>query len=601
MQGILIPAFLLVVLATLLTSTPITVTAVQAASSSEQSWVSRTLMHMTLEEKVGQLFVVDAYGRSVDDPDPAMVKANEALYGVANFAQVIAKYHPGGVIYFNFSNNLISPPQIVALSNDLQHVALSQPTPVPLLISTDQEQGEVLRIGPPATVFPGNMALGAARDFGLAQRAAAITGVELRAMGINVDNAPVVDVNINPLNQADGIRAYGDRTQFVAQFARAQVVGYHQGGVDPTAKHFPGLGDVTINTDNGVAISNQTLAQVEATNLPPFAAAIRAGVDQVMVGHIVLPKVDPSQLPASLSRRIVMGLLRHQLGYEGVVITDALNAAALAAYPPAKVAVLAVEAGDDQLLEIAELPTPSNLPIAYNAVLQALRTGEISQARLDQSVRRILRLKWRLGLVAHPYADPTRVSQVVGTPAHLAIAKESAERSITLIKNTADVLPLTAHASTRVLVTGFGIVSTATIGQDIAARGLKTQVLATGLDPDQAAIDHAVAAARQNDLVVVTTFNAWGAHGQLALISALLATGKPVVVAALGTPYDIAYFPAAPTFVVTYGYQPVSLHALVRVLFGAVNPSGKLPVTITAPPPSHTVLYPFGYGLGYRR
>jgi beta-N-acetylhexosaminidase len=357
---------------------------------------------------------------------------------------------------------------------------------------------------------------------------------------------------------------------------------------------------VTINTDNGVAISNQTLAQVEEINLPPFAAAIRAGVDQVMVGHIVLPKVDPSQLPASLSRRIVTDLLRQQLGYDGVVITDALNAAALNAYSPAKVAVLALEAGDDQLLEIAEVPASSNLAVAYNAVLQAVRTGGISQARLDQSVRRILRLKWQLGLVAAPYTDPTKVSQIVGTPAHLAVAQESAERSITLIKNAAHVLPLRAHASFHVLVTGFGVVSTATIRQDIAARGLTTQVLTTGFDPDQATINHAVAAARQSDLVVVTTFNAWGAHGQPALVSALLATGKPVVVAALGTPYDIAYFPAAPTFVATYDYQPVSLHALVRVLFGEVNPSGKLPVTITAPPPSHTVLYPFGYGLEYR-
>jgi beta-glucosidase-like glycosyl hydrolase len=327
------------------------------------------------------------------------------------------------VIYFNWSNNLNSPPQIVALSNGLQHAALSQPTPVPLLISTDQEQGEVLRIGPPATVFPGNMALGATRDFNLAQRAAAITGVELRAMGINVDNAPFVDVNSNPLNQADGIRAYGDRTHFVAQFAHAQV------------------------------------------------------------------------LPASLNRRIVTDLLRQQLGYDGVVITVALNAAALNAYPAAKVAVLALEAGEDQLLEIAEGPASSNLAVAYNAVLQAVRTGEISQARLDQSVRRILCLKWRLGLVADPYTDPTKVSQIVGTPAHLAVAQESAEHSITLIKNAADVLPLTAHRSIHVLVTGFGVVSTATIGQDIATRGLTTPVLTTGFDPDQATINHAAAAA----------------------------------------------------------------------------------------------------------
>src|SRR6185437_6656539 len=193
-------------------------TAASAAPTTESAWIHRTLTHMTPAEKVGQLFEVNAFGQSVRDPDPAMVKLNRSFYGADNFQQLLSKYHLGGIIYFAFAGNLLNPPQIAALSNGVQRVALRAHTRIPLLISTDQEQGEVLRIGSPATVFPRSMALAAARSVPLAHKAALITGQELRAVGVNVDNAPVLDVNVDPLNQADGIRTYGDRTPLVTQF-----------------------------------------------------------------------------------------------------------------------------------------------------------------------------------------------------------------------------------------------------------------------------------------------------------------------------------------------------------------------------------------------
>ena len=277
-------------------------------------WVDRTLAHMTVREKVGQLFVINGYGESVEDPNPQMVALNKQYYGVSTIKQLILKYHPGGIIYFNWTNNLLNPPQIVALSNGIQRL-----TTIPMLISTDQEQGEVLRIGPPATVLPGNMALGATQQPGLARQAALITGQELRAMGINVDDAPVVDVNVNPLNEADGIRSFGDRPPIVSAFAADAVTGYQTkqstAGVAATAKHFPGLGDTTINSDNGKSISEQTLAQIRATNFPPFKAAMKAGVGLVMAGHIVFPNVKPPRGISSLSQFFVGKLLRQELGY----------------------------------------------------------------------------------------------------------------------------------------------------------------------------------------------------------------------------------------------------------------------------------------------
>jgi beta-N-acetylhexosaminidase len=573
----------------------------------ESVWVSRTMARMTLREKVGQLFVVNGYGQSVRDPDPQMVALNQQYYGVDNIAQLIQKYHPGGIIYFNWTNNLQSPAQIVALSNGIQRAARAARPRVPMIINTDQEQGEVLRIGPPATVFPGNMALGATGDVGLAREAARVTGLELRAMGINVDNAPVVDVNVNPLNLADGIRSYGDRPDLVSDFAAAQVRGYQTRqatiGVGATTKHFPGLGDVEVNSDTGVAVSEQTLAQIRKTNFPPFRAAIKAGLDIVMAGHIVFPNVEQIHGPTSLSPFVVNGLLRRELHYKGVVTTDALDAAALNAFTPAQVALRAIRAGNDQLLEIAQTPgdtPPADLVPAYNAVLRAVRTHAISRRRLDQSVRRILRLKWRLGLVKHALTDPARVQQVVGTPEHLALAEDASNRSITLLKNSAHVLPLAPNSGKKALVTGFGQTTTATIAADISARGLVATPLDTGFAPTQAMISQAVAAANASDLLVVTTFYAPAGSGQIPLVEALLATGKPVVVVPVGSPYDVAYFPSATTFITGYDYQPVSHAALVRAMFGEIDTTGKLPVTVTEPPPSTKVLYPFGYGLSVR-
>jgi len=583
-------------------------------AGSETAWVACMLARMSLAEKVSELFMIDAYGTSATDTSPAAVAANQALYGpgVSTIQDVISTYHPGGIIYFTWSNGLTDPHQVVGLSNGIQQVALSQPVPDPMLISIDQEGGRIVRIGPPATVFPGNMALGATGDTQLAYTNAAISGQELRAMGINVDNAPVVDVNTNPLNRADGIRSFGDSTSRVSRFTSAAVAGFQgPGGIAAVVKHFPGLGDTTTNPDTGVTVSDQTLAQFQQVNFPPFSAAIRAGTDEVMVTSIVAPKVDPSGVPSVLSRTFVTGLLRGYLGYRGVIVTDAMNAVALDAYPPGQAAIMAINAGDDQLLYAQQAGTTpgSDFVQAYDAVLAAARDGQITKSRIVASDVRLLSLKWRLGLARNPLTDPTEVDRVVGTPAHLAVARKTAEDSITVVKNDDRLLPLKLRRGTKVLVTGYDATGLAVLGQDLAARGLTTQVLATGACPTAAQEAQAVAAARSSRLVLVDTSNAWdtaptascpsGNTSQADLVRELLATSTPVIVAAVGTPYDIAYFPDAPTYVATYDPQPVSLNALAAVLFGDVSPSGRLPVVITEPPPSATVLFPRGWGLSY--
>ncbi|GIF00798.1 glycoside hydrolase family 3 protein [Paractinoplanes rishiriensis] len=516
--------------------------------------IGRQVAAMSLAEKVGQMVVSYVYGESAIQPGAADAAANQAMYGadVSTGAQAVAKYHLGGVIYFTWSRNLANPAQIAALSNGLQ--AASR---IPLQISTDQEGGVVNRIGAPLAVSPGNMALGATFDPATAEAAARVSGTELMALGINTVHAPVVDVNTNPRNAADGVRAFSDRTRHVSNFAGQAIKGYKSARIAAQAKHFPGLGDTTVNTDNGVAITHETRQQILATHVPPFQTAIRAGAEAIMAAHIVAPALDPSNRPASLSRPIVTGLLREQLGFNGVVITDALDAAALDDYPEDQVVLDAVNAGVDQLL------MPRNVPHAIQTLLDAVAAGTVSERRLDQSVRRILKAKTNIERYAPE--QPT-----VGTPAHQQVMADAAARSITLLRDRD--LPLIPGQ--HVLVTGWGVSTTTNLAAALGATRLYTG------SPTPELIAQAVTAARAADVTVVTTFNAWSDTAQQNLVAALLDTGKPIVVAAVGAPYDIASFPQATTYLAAYGYQPVTVTALARVLRGEATAPGRLPVTV---------------------
>jgi beta-N-acetylhexosaminidase len=529
------------------------------------------LARMTLAEKVGQMVVSYVYGDSATAPSAADAAANQAKFGadVTTGAQAVAKYHLGGVIYFTWSHNLTAPAQIAALSNGLQRSAMAD-TGIPLQVSTDQEGGVVNRIGAPLAVSPGNMALGATFDPRTAARVAEVSGRELRSLGINVVDAPVVDVNTNPLNSADGVRAFSDRTRTVVDFTKKAVNGYQNAGIGTQAKHFPGLGDTTVNTDNGVAVTDETRAQILKTHVPPFRAAIDAGVGSIMAAHIIAPALDPTGVPASISKPIITGLLREKLHFNGVVVTDSLEAAALEDYTDQQIVLDAVDAGVDQLL------MPRNVPLAIQTLLDAVGSGRISERRIDQSVRRILKTK-----TCSPYVPET---PVVGTPGHLATMADAAARSITVLRQGS--LPLTAGQN--VLVTGWGASTTTNLAAALGATRFYTG------SPSDAVIAQAVAAAQNADVTVVTTYNAWSDPTQPRLVAALLATGKPIVVAAVGTPYDIASFPTAPAYVAAYDYQPVSITALAAVLQGQAPATGRLPVTIEG-------LYPYGSGLSESR
>jgi beta-N-acetylhexosaminidase len=561
--------------------------------------VEAALARMSLPEKIGQLFTTYVYGRDATAPAAADATANRREYGVDTPAQVVSKYHLGGVIYFAWSHNLESPGQVVTLSNGLQAAATGSGAGVPLAVSTDQENGIISRLPAPSTQLPGNMALGAGRSVLDAYNSARITGRELRVVGINQAWAPVADVNVNPANPVIGVRSFSSDPTLAAALTAAQVAGFQLGaGTAAAAKHFPGHGDTATDSHTGLPVISHSRAEWSRVDAPPFRAAIAAGVDVIMSAHIVVPALDPSGDPATLSRPIMTGLLRGELGYRGVIVTDSLGMAGVRQkYGDDRVPVLALKAGVDMLL------MPPNLDVAYNAVLGAVASGELTEKRIDESVRRILMVKQRRGVLSRPIVDVSAVARTVGSPEHLSAARDITDRTVTAVRNDAGLLPY-AGAGHSVLVTGW---NTATfnnvpaLATDLAAYGASTTSLVTGL-PTDAKIAEAVTAAGAHDLTVVLTQNAWSTttdpnRRQQSLVRALLATGKPVVVVAVRDPYDIAYLPDITTYLATYSYTPIAMESLARVLLGIVAPRGRLPVAIPSTDVPPTVLYPFGHGL----
>ncbi|GAA3891794.1 glycoside hydrolase family 3 protein [Saccharothrix violaceirubra] len=537
--------------------------------------VTSLLAGMTLEQKVGQLFVTYVNGQRADEEHPDNVRD----FGVATPAEIVAKYRPGGVIYFDndLHDNIDSPRQIAGLSRGLQRASK-----IPLAISTDQEMGLVTRIGPPVTQFPGNMALGAGRSTTDAEQAATITARELRALGVNQDFAPDADVNSNPANPVIGVRSYSGDPKLAAEFTAAQVRGYQQrfltwSGVAATAKHFPGHGDTATDSHTSLPVVDRTVEQWREMDAPPFRAAIAAGVDSIMTAHILMPRIDPSGEPATLSKPVI-DLLRGELGYDGVVITDALDMAGVRQkHPDARIPVLALKAGVDQLL------MPPKLGEAITAVVDAVKSGELTERRIDQSVLRVLRMKFLRGILTSPPVDPDKADAAVGTPENLAAARTITDRTTTAVRNDGGVLPRRPKAA---LVTGWGENSTRTL-----AKLLGGKALPTGATPTPEQITGAVEAAGAADLVVVLTSGLSGSPEQQALVDRLVATGRPVVGVAVRNPYDVAYT-SVPVWLATYSYGAGALESVAKVITGEIGPKGLLPVAVPGPTP-----YPLGHGL----
>ncbi|MGX9931850.1 glycoside hydrolase family 3 protein [Virgibacillus salarius] len=540
---------------------------------------------MTLEEKIGQLFVVHVYGQTPTDPDYEDINLRNHRGG-KNFQEVIENYHVGGIIYFNWTGNIGMPldaAQVNGLSNGLQEIAMDQDSSIPLFISTDQEGGIVQRVTSPGTIFPGNMALGATRSEDYGTRSGSIIGEELNSLGINMNFGPTVDVNMNPENPVIGIRSFGEDPNLVSNLGVAQVKAYKKENVISTAKHFPGHGDTAVDSHYGLPIIDHDLETLHEVDLKPFKEAIDAGIESIMTGHIVVPALDDSGLPATLSEPILTDLLREEMGFDGLIITDSLGMSGANVVPPERVPVEAFKAGADILLN------PPNVELAFNSMLEAVQSGGVSEERLEASLYRILHAKMDNGLFEDPYTDSEAI-QNIGVAEHLQTAQEIADRSVTLVKNDNNVLPL--EETEKVLVTGPSVAKPVMVSNLLQEKGINTSSYPTSTSPTDQQIEEAVAHANTVDKVIVTSYTANTNESQQELVSALQASGKQIIVSAHRNPYDIMVFPEVDGYLSTYSYLEVSMNAVADVLTGKQNPFGRLPVTIPE-------LYDIGHSLDY--
>lgn len=528
--------------------------------SPEEARVEALLADMTTEQKVGQLFVVYF-------TDPHFSPALE---------EMITQYHIGGIIIFG--RNVTTLSNLAELINEAQSAAVTTEPEIPLFVATDQEGWPILRLWEGATVFPSSMAIGATGSVTDAQLVATVMAAELRAVGINMNLAPVLDVNTNPANPIIGIRSFGSSPELVSRLGTAMIEAYQAQGSIATAKHFPGHGDTSLDSHQSLPTILHDLARLEAVELVPFRAAILAGVDCIMTAHISVPALDPTpHRPASLSPPILQGLLREKMGFEGLIATDSLGMRAITdRYEVSTAAVLAFQAGAD-LLMFGDDPghDPSEQRVAYQRVLELVEQGTVPMSRLDDSVRRILLLKDRRGILDWQPVVVDRIVEQVGTAQHLAAAQQVALDSITLVKDEDGLLPLDPQFSTLVVYPQGG----RGLGEAMQRHGSSIRVLEVSQRPSTAEVEQVVVQAQAADVVVLGTSNVQRFAEQARLVESLHGH-HPLITVALDSPYDLLSYPQVSTYLVTYGRAPVSLEALAEVLFGLQAPRGRLPVEL---------------------
>nr|WP_052486888.1 beta-N-acetylhexosaminidase [Paenibacillus sp. VKM B-2647] len=503
----------------------------------------------------------------------------------AEALRLVRDYRVGGIIYF--ARNVQNVRQVAELSDSLQQAAREAGT-LPLWIAIDQEGGMVARITDGVALMPGAMALAAGGVPEAAYRAARICGEELRALGINLNFAPVLDVNNNPRNPVIGVRSFGENAESVAAFGAAAVRGLQDAGVAATAKHFPGHGDTETDSHLDLPVVPHGRERMFAVELKPFVAAIAAGVDCIMSSHIYFPAFEERKLPVTLSPSVLTGLLREELGYDGVIVTDCMEMHAISKhYGTVEASVMAIEAGADAVL----ISHTYELQVgAIEAITAAVRSGRLSEERIDASVRRLLALKEKRGLLQNGKPAPLdeRLA-AVGAAEHLEAAAALSLAGVTVVKNDGSLLPFAAQP-TLVLAVEPAVVAMVddeldarhTLGGALAALGCDVQELAIPLAQTSVLRARALELAAGYEQIVVTTYNAHFDAEQQALVLDLLALGKRPIVVATRNPYDLLAFPDVPAYVCTYESRPLALRSAAQVLAGRAAARGKLPVSVGA-------------------
>ena len=590
----------------------------RADPASDARWADSVLATLSLRDKAAQMVWPWVLGDYTPDDD-------------ANFRRIqglIREQHLGGLII-----SVGSPTEIAAKLNALQRSSL-----LPLLVGADLETGAAFRarggyflpnaidLGG-ATSFPYEMGIGASRDSALAYAMGRATALEGRALGIHMAFAPVVDVNNNPKNPVISLRSFGENPQLVAKLGAALVRGIQENGMLATAKHFPGHGDTEQNSHLELARVDASRARIDSVELVPFRAAVNAGVRGVMTFHGVVPALDTANIAATLNPRIMTDLLRGDLGFRGIVVTDALDMnGVLGKMSMAEVTQLAVVAGADVLL------MPTDNVGAIDAVVDGVRTGRFPESRIDASVRRLLAAKHEMGLHTQRFVDVQAMRAIVGDSTNQGAARIAAERAITLVKDSLELVPLgrlprTARVVNVTIAPRVDLAAGSTFNGELARAfpALRTLTLSpeslygagsgagagaavaggTYVASPQpalfpASVENALRAAQGADVAIVSSyFGASSATAKLAapegmasLIDGLQKSGTKVILVTFSNPYIATELPATSAYLIAWGGMPVSQRAAARALLGLAPISGQLPITIPAVA---------GYGAGLRR
>jgi beta-N-acetylhexosaminidase len=553
----------------------------EPAPITAEMWIEQTLRGLTIREKVGQLLVPRISG--------AYLAANSPEY--QRLREWVTTYGIGGVVLTH------GPPlELAAKLNLMQSWAK-----VPLLVTADMEHGpgQILQAGivmpygtdnGTATRFPPVMGLGATGDPHWAYELGRITALEGAAVGVHMTYAPVVDVNNNPNNPIINTRSYSEDPALVAKLAAAHVRGLQAHGMLATAKHFPGHGDTGTDSHMDLPVITVSKQRADTVELRPYRSAIEAGVAAVMTAHIAFPALTGDSLPATLSSRILTGLLRGELKFPGVIITDAMDMSAITRYFGAGGAsIMAIKAGADALLQ----PHAQDVPIIANALEQAVLSGDLTEARVDQSVRKLLEAKAKVGLHRQRQVDLSAILNRVAIPEHLAVADSVAERSITALRDRDHLLPLRGRVVSIVYADDPDPWTGRTLQRSLTASLPNLRTVLVDTRSTKATLDSLHASIEQDAVILFSPFIRVSANkGELSITPQVttfvrdLIASRKVVVTSFGNPYILTEFPEAGTYLLAWGQWDVSQRAAARALLGQAPITGKLPIAI---PPLHKV------------
>jgi beta-glucosidase-like glycosyl hydrolase/CubicO group peptidase (beta-lactamase class C family) len=540
-----------------------------------ERWVQQTLRRMSLEEKLGQLVMVFYYGGFTSAESPEFKEVLDQ----------VERNHVGGLVIRTRGSPLgVVRSQVypsAVLANQLQGHAK-----IPLLVAADFERGSAMRLEE-GTSFPHVMAVAATGRTDDAYTMGRITALEAKAVGVHWVFAPVADVNSNAANPIINTRSFGESPDRVAELASAFVRGVEEHGALSTTKHFPGHGDTHTDSHMELPVVSGDRPRLDSVELLPFRAAIAAGTSSIMTGHLAVPAIEPdSNVPATLSGRVLTDLLRNELAFDGLIVTDALDMGGVTTrYAPAEVAVRSIEAGADVLL------VPPVTDAALAALKSAVTSGRIPLARINASVERILRAKARVGLHQQRVVDLDALNSAFRRPEYVAAAQDITDRGVTLLRNDENLIPLDATRPRRTLL----LVAAGDLdpypGEDLERelRWRVDELRVVRTDTRFVKVEHvALPPPDTYDMALVALFvrvaDRKGTVGippeQAALVNQLLSSGKPVAVLAFGSPYLIEAFPAAKTWLSVFSTVDVAQRAAVRALFGQVPISGKIPVSV---------------------